>query len=53
MQRVRQLVADLQAQGLSPTDFEADPGNPSRPSESAKLAYAELMRRLEEDFARA
>jgi Fe-S-cluster containining protein len=52
VQRVRQLVAELQAAGLSPADFD-DAGRPSPSNPSAMRAYAELQRRLEEDFARA
>lgn len=47
--RVRQLVAELEALGASPADFDAD-----RPARGrATELYAELERRLEDDFARA
>ena len=50
--RVRELVAELEAQGLSPSDFDGDPQSPSRPSARAMRAHAELQKRLEDDFAR-
>ncbi len=53
VQRVRELVADLEAEGLSAADFAGDPRSPSRPSVRAWRTHAELQRRLEEDFARA
>jgi len=49
VQRVRQLVAELRALGLSPADFDAAP--PA--SGQAMRLHAELQKRLEEDFARA
>jgi Fe-S-cluster containining protein len=53
VRRVRVLVADLQARGLSPADFDAEAQSPSRPSSAAMRTYAELQQRLKNDFARA
>lgn len=53
VRRVRQLIARLQASGLSPADFDAEPGGASSPDQAAVDAHAELMRLLEDDFARA
>jgi Fe-S-cluster containining protein len=47
VRRVREILAYLEASGLTSQDFEGD----DPPEASASLA--ELMRRLEEDFARA
>jgi Fe-S-cluster containining protein len=51
--RVRELVAELEAEGLTPADFAGDPESPSYPSARAMRVHAELQKRLEEDFARA
>jgi Fe-S-cluster containining protein len=51
--RVRQLLAMLEASGLEPADFEAYGVDHQPGGESLQAAYVELMRRLEEDFARA
>ena len=48
VKRVRELVASLEATGLTPADFEGD--GSKRP---AAPIYAELMERLGDDFARA
>ena len=50
--RVRALVADLEARGLTPADFEGDDAK-APPSDPAARIFTELMARLEEDFARA
>jgi Fe-S-cluster containining protein len=46
--RVRELVASLEAAGLTPPDFEGDGSNGP-----AEAMFAELMQRLGDDFARA
>jgi Fe-S-cluster containining protein len=52
VRRIRELVAALEAEGLTPRDFE--PGRrTSRPSVLAIEMFAELTKRLEDDFARA
>jgi Fe-S-cluster containining protein len=48
VRRVRELVAALEAAGWTPADFEGD-----GPETPAAATYAELMRRLGDDFARA
>ena len=48
VRRVRELVASLEAGGLTPADFEGDGS-----THPAAAAFAELMQRLGEDFARA
>jgi uncharacterized protein len=48
VRRVRELVASLEAAGLTPADFEGD-GSKS----PAATMFAELMQRLGDDFARA
>lgn len=48
--RVRALLAALEAEGLTPADFT---GESARPSPMAAQLFEELVRRLEEDFARA
>jgi hypothetical protein len=56
VRRVRELAADLEASGLSPGDFEGEPSKVDgggREGSLARRAFAELTRRLEEDFARA
>jgi Fe-S-cluster containining protein len=53
VQRVRQLVADLHAQGVNPADFDGDSSSTSPPGAAAMQMHAELQQRLEEDFARA
>jgi Fe-S-cluster containining protein len=56
VRRVRELVALLDAEGISAADFDGDAGAiRARGAEGARLveAFAELSRRLEEDFARA
>jgi hypothetical protein len=50
VRRLRSLVRDLEASGLSPADFDAGPL--PRAAESALQAYRELTRMLEDDFAR-
>jgi Fe-S-cluster containining protein len=50
VRRVRSLVARLEASGLTPADFE---GTVDHEAEPELHAYLELMRSLEEDFARA
>jgi Fe-S-cluster containining protein len=52
VRRVRELVADLEARGLTPLDFERK-GAASRATEPAVGIFSELTARLEEDFARA
>lgn len=47
VRRVRVLVAELEARGLTPADFDG-PG----PEAAARAAFDELIRRLEDDFAR-
>jgi uncharacterized protein len=51
--RVRQLIAELQEQGLRPADFGDDAQGGPRPDAGAMDVYAELQKRLEEDFSRA
>jgi hypothetical protein len=51
--RVRHLLAVLEASGLEPADFEANRVEHRPDGESLQAAYVELMGRLEEDFARA
>jgi Fe-S-cluster containining protein len=53
VQRVRELLLVLEASGLGPADFEANRAEGRPDGESLQAAYLELMRRLEEDFARA
>jgi Fe-S-cluster containining protein len=56
VRRVRELVALLDAEGISAADFDGDADTiRARGAEGARLveAFAELSRRLEEDFARA
>jgi hypothetical protein len=54
VRRIRELVASLDALGSKPADFEAEPSTTSSSLGSfATQTFAELMRRLEEDFARA
>ncbi len=54
VRRVRELVADLEAQGLSPADFVDDERvDASRPDDLARQMLAELTKLLEDDFARA
>ena len=53
VRRVRQLVADLESEGLTPGDLDDADSSRSRASVQAREAFAELTRRLEEDFARA
>lgn len=53
VRRVRQLVADLESEGLMPGDLDDAGASRSRTSAHAREAFAELTRRLEEDFARA
>lgn len=53
VRRVRQLVAELRAQRLTPADFDDDSRGRSRPDAHAMRMHAELLTRLEEDFARA
>jgi hypothetical protein len=53
---VRELVALLDAEGVSAEDFDGDADTiRARGVEGARLveAFAELSRRLDEDFARA
>jgi Fe-S-cluster containining protein len=52
VRRVRELVADLEARGLTPADFAGDVV-PAPPNERAARLFSELTKRLEEDFARA
>jgi hypothetical protein len=51
--RVRRLLRVLEASGVEPADFEANRVEDRPGDESLQAAYVELMRRLEEDFARA
>src|SRR5258708_39500517 len=51
--RVRQLVADLQALGLTPADFGGDSPGPPPPDERALRMHAELQMRLAARFPRA
>jgi len=56
VRRVRELVALLDAAGISAADFDGEADTiRARGAEGARLveAFAELSRRLEEDFARA
>jgi hypothetical protein len=53
VRRIRQLAEDLKAQGLRPSDFDDKSSNRLQPSPQALETFAELMKRLEEDFARA
>jgi Fe-S-cluster containining protein len=48
VRRVRELVASLEAAGLTPEDFERDGTNGP-----TAATFAELMQRLSDDFARA
>ena len=47
---MRAELAALEAEGLTPADFT---GESARPSPMAAQLFEELVRRLEEDFARA
>jgi Fe-S-cluster containining protein len=51
VRRVRELVADLEARGLTPADFDSD-GAATRANDQAAGIFSELVARLEEDFAR-
>jgi hypothetical protein len=51
--RVRHLLALLEASGFEPADFEANRVEHQPGGESLQVAYGDLMRLLEEDFARA
>lgn len=53
IQRVRRLVAELQAEGLTPADMDGHSGARSPAMVRALDMVAELQRRLEDDFARA
>jgi uncharacterized protein len=53
VRRVRELAEHLKAHGLRPDDFDPKRSDRRKPSAQAKAAFAELMKRLEEDFARA
>ncbi len=52
VRRVRELVATLEASGLAPADLE-DAAARGGADDALASAYAELTRRLEDDFARA
>jgi uncharacterized protein len=51
--RVRHLLAVLKVSGLEPADFEGNRLAHRPDGESLQAAYVELMRVLEENFARA
>jgi Fe-S-cluster containining protein len=51
VRRVRELVADLEARGLTPADFDGD-GAATRANDPAASIFSELVARLEADFAR-
>ena len=53
VRRVRQLVADLESEGLTPGDLDDAGASRPRARLQARKAFAELTRRLEADFARA
>jgi hypothetical protein len=57
VKRVRELASRLEASGQTPADFEKGRGPSALPGDAAqrelKDAFAELCRRMEEDFARA
>jgi Fe-S-cluster containining protein len=53
VRRVRELVAALKSEGLTPADFDCAGSPRSRPGVHAREMFEELTRRIEEDFARA
>jgi Fe-S-cluster containining protein len=54
VRRVRELVASLEASGLTPADFDVErSAGFGSPGVLAEQMFAELKLRLEEDFARA